>query len=586
MSPHPPHRHHHRSTNNNITDTAVSVEEANANVITYKDRSKHRNNHDADPIPNNKNNNNTSFKFAFNMTIVAVIASLIAISMSLGFHQRNEPNVNHLSRRTTPQSPSSDNSSDSTSSTARFSLHKRSAVQGFVTQSNGRFSVNGAPLPPIVGWNIPQLVQIEDRPNELARATTFEIWDAIKSAEYSGSNVIRMYPPSVCCTKGVPDSRYYHVTAAQVLNETMMVAIDEALAFASQAGVRIIFPFIDWWSYRGGIAEFAALRQQSKAAFYTNSQLISDFEWLIKAIVLRKNTVTGILYRDDPTIFAWETGNELSLYESTPYPPGSWTLQIASFIKSIDSNHMVMDGTNGVSNGSPVWPALQSSGVLTSSSPVDIFTNHYYSCSGASDFSNRSISDSATVNAAGKAFLVGEYGGASQSCFQSLLTTITNAGATTTGALIWSLRTHAKDGGFYRHNEGSHSWWSYHVPGFQPTTNLYTSADEIDTVALIRNFAAKSIGLSSVPVISFAHAPWLFPISSPKAISWQGSPFATEYEVWRTLTPPSNYFAFAEWNLVGTVSDAKVFGSALFSDSGASCGNWYSYSIRALTEGG
>ena len=29
-------------------------------------------------------------------------------------------------------------------------------------------------------------------------------------------------------------------------------------------------------------------------------------EWLL----LRNNTLTGQLYRDDPTILAWETGNE------------------------------------------------------------------------------------------------------------------------------------------------------------------------------------------------------------------------------------------------------------------------------------
>ncbi|KAJ3338701.1 hypothetical protein HDU83_007964 [Entophlyctis luteolus] len=274
---------------------------------------------------------------------------------------------------------------------ATVPLAPRSALTSFA--SLGSNGILNAPVS--IGWNVPQLVQIEDRPGELPSATTFEVWDAIKSVQYSGAPTLRMYPLSICCTSSVPNSQFYHITAAQTINETMMVAIDEALQYANEAGVRIVFPLIDWWrleshppfnfspttsSYRGGIAEFAAFRGLSKTDFYTNAQLISDFEWFIESILNRQNTLTGVLYKEDPAIFAWETGNELSLYESTPYPPGAWTLRIASFIKSIDSNHLVMDGTNGVSDGVSVWSDLQSSGVLALDSPVDMFTNHYYSC--------------------------------------------------------------------------------------------------------------------------------------------------------------------------------------------------------------
>ena len=32
----------------------------------------------------------------------------------------------------------------------------------------------------------------------------------------------------------------------------------------------------------------------------------------VTAIVLRKNSITGVLYRDDPTILAWDIANEPS----------------------------------------------------------------------------------------------------------------------------------------------------------------------------------------------------------------------------------------------------------------------------------
>ena len=44
-------------------------------------------------------------------------------------------------------------------------------------------------------------------------------------------------------------------------------------------------------------------------------------------------------YKDDPTILAWETGNELY------YPTLSWTLELARHIKQdIGAKQLVMDG--------------------------------------------------------------------------------------------------------------------------------------------------------------------------------------------------------------------------------------------------
>ena len=44
-------------------------------------------------------------------------------------------------------------------------------------------------------------------------------------------------------------------------------------------------------------------------------------------------------YKDDPTILAWETGNELY------YPSLSWTLDLATYIKQdIGAQQLVMDG--------------------------------------------------------------------------------------------------------------------------------------------------------------------------------------------------------------------------------------------------
>ena len=65
--------------------------------------------------------------------------------------------------------------------------------------------------------------------------------------------------------------------------------------------------------------------------------------WLpghIATLVNRVNTITKIAYRDDPTIMAWETGNELR--EST----AAWDREMAAYVKSIDQNHLVLNGND------------------------------------------------------------------------------------------------------------------------------------------------------------------------------------------------------------------------------------------------
>lgn len=44
--------------------------------------------------------------------------------------------------------------------------------------------------------------------------------------------------------------------------------------------------------------------------FYSNATLQSQYKDFVTSIVLRKNDFTGVLYRDDPNIIAWDLINE------------------------------------------------------------------------------------------------------------------------------------------------------------------------------------------------------------------------------------------------------------------------------------
>ena len=69
----------------------------------------------------------------------------------------------------------------------------------------------------------------------------------------------------------------------------------------------------------------------------------------VAAILGRVNTITGVRYSQDPTIFSIELANEPAC--STGYedklgvPRGSivkaWVSEMAAFIRSLDASHMV-----------------------------------------------------------------------------------------------------------------------------------------------------------------------------------------------------------------------------------------------------
>lgn len=47
------------------------------------------------------------------------------------------------------------------------------------------------------------------------------------------------------------------------------------------------------------------------ALFYTNRACLVDYRNYVNAFTQRVNSYNGLKYSDDPTILAWETGNEL-----------------------------------------------------------------------------------------------------------------------------------------------------------------------------------------------------------------------------------------------------------------------------------
>jgi mannan endo-1,4-beta-mannosidase len=74
----------------------------------------------------------------------------------------------------------------------------------------------------------------------------------------------------------------------------------------------------------------------------------------VRAVVGRTNSITGRLYADDPAIMAWQLANEPrpggSEAVGTPNLPAfyAWVRATARLIKSLDPNHLVSTGSEGL----------------------------------------------------------------------------------------------------------------------------------------------------------------------------------------------------------------------------------------------
>jgi hypothetical protein len=62
---------------------------------------------------------------------------------------------------------------------------------------------------------------------------------------------------------------------------------------------------------------------------------------------------------EDPTILAFETGNELGGSTGTANPPPvEWTIAVSLYLKKLAPNTLVIDGSYGVQPGNLLIPSV------------------------------------------------------------------------------------------------------------------------------------------------------------------------------------------------------------------------------------
>ena len=133
--------------------------------------------------------------------------------------------------------------------------------------------------------------------------------------------------------------------------------VDFFISEAKKRGLRLIIAFLDFWAYTGGAQQVRSWYGSTdrNQFFFADPRPRRDYKDWVGFILHRRNPLTGTAYRDDATIMAWELMNE----PEAPLPlRNAWIEEMASYVKSLDANHLVATGEDRLNGAGFSMPAI------------------------------------------------------------------------------------------------------------------------------------------------------------------------------------------------------------------------------------
>lgn len=343
------------------------------------------------------------------------------------------------------------------------------AATPFVTRSGSQLMISGQPFR-FSGANLYWVAlddNIRDGAGNPTYPTHYRIDNGFDSLVAMHGTVARTHSIgiSVGCSQCLEPAKGQ-------FNNAAFEPIDYAIKSAGQHDIRLMVPLADQWRYyHGGKHTFtnwngytdladqsanAGNNQTQKALeahFYTDPAVMNDFHTYLSYLLNHVNQYTGVALKDDPTIMAWETGNEL--FDAPP----AWTANLATYLKTtIGVKQLVADGSAAA--------GMHTANAAVTASAIDILGGHFYDYPSGLD-ANWAATDAATAAANNKAYIVGEYAW-TRSERPAFLAAI-EGNPKIAGDMLWAILPHKEDGTPEAH--GSTSFGADDVSLHYPTTS-------------------------------------------------------------------------------------------------------------------
>lgn len=330
--------------------------------------------------------------------------------------------------------------------------------QSFVEVEGTDFTLDGEPFP-VVGTNNTYL-------HHKTRKTVDEVF---RDAADVGLNTIRVLingagtDVGYCREFACGPSQYGLQPARREYDEPSFRRLDYVVATAKRHGIRLIPSLITLGP--GGMEAYVNWVDGAETLddFYTNSECRAIYRDYLEHVLTRENTITGLAYREDPTILCWELANEPELSEGPPYgePLQDWLAEMATHAKSIDPNHLVSAGLIGWNDADTEADYL----ACYEPDALDAASTHmYYDASGIDDWVARHAGG--VHEQLGKPLYVGEFGWDATRTEDDYERQLANrhegfrrwydqfARHDVAGSLVWFLLGHLDDGSRYPDHDG------------------------------------------------------------------------------------------------------------------------------------
>ena len=338
----------------------------------------------------------------------------------------------------------------------------------FVRQRGGRFFVGQQPFR-FVGANVALMYRDEDRER---------MPETLRQAKQLGIKVVRVWafgeggPNDVRPMADFEDWPRHHSfrPAPGEWNEDAFVHLDKVIAEAAKNQIYVQLCLTNWWRDTGGVTQYLrwagindaaddsykfGINNEKAILFYSNPETRRLYREHIDKLVTRRNTITGVMYRDDPTIFGWELMNEAQVITGRWQERRAWFAEMSAYLKSLDPNHMVAPGAWGYRSSSERREWLADHAIPT----IDYCDVHNYPRDDHDSFVNSPAAlkefienRAAAAYSLKKPLVLGEFGmgveghnGASQvEWYKALFDG--NARAGVGGAMFWILTPDARRG--------------------------------------------------------------------------------------------------------------------------------------------
>lgn len=170
--------------------------------------------------------------------------------------------------------------------------------------------------------------------------------DVMNDMVYLGQKAVRMW----FFMDGAYHDGYSLQPEAGVYDEATMQHMDQIIYSLSQRGLKAVPAFVNYWSDFGGMAQYASWTGGSATDFYSDESMKQLFKDYMAMWANRVNTVTGIAYKDDPTILSWQLTNEARSTSATVDDYVAWVQEMTDYLRTQDPNHMISIGDEGLFN--------------------------------------------------------------------------------------------------------------------------------------------------------------------------------------------------------------------------------------------